>query len=66
MAGLTLAGSLMLTLSQQVEESLAILLVKLPMAIPIEREQCGVKEQHEGSGAFRSDQIIPWKGKDPP
>ena len=56
----------MLTLGQQVEESLAILLVKLPMAIPIEREQCGVKEQHEGSGAFRSDQIIPWKGKDPP
>ncbi|KKZ12274.1 MAG: hypothetical protein TH68_07690 [Candidatus Synechococcus spongiarum 142] len=41
-----------MTLYQQVEESLAVLVVKLPMVVPIQREQRGVtggvNGQHEG------------------
>ena len=49
--GLGPAGSLALALGEQIEKSLAIILIKLPMVIPIKGEQRGVNEQH-GGGAF--------------
>jgi len=45
--GLRCAGGVLdLPLGQQVEKSLTVLMVKLPMVVPIQGEQCGVNGQH--------------------
>ena len=44
--GLWCAGVVGLPLCQQVEKSLAVLMVKLSMVVPTQCEQCGVNGQH--------------------